>query len=370
MIKVSRSLLYTIFIVYVSLFVGGCVSQSEYVKMENISESNLKKVGWNELEAFDDDNTDEAFYVFKKACQSPKSKMKNTCKLSNDTNNSKEFFKLNFTPYKLFDQENKDTGLITGYYEPLLYGSRTKSDKYQYPIYKTPKDLVVVDLVSAYPSLKGMVLRGKIDGNKLIPYPTRKEIDINNTFDTICYVDNKLELFSLHIQGSGKVKLDTNETINVGYDGQNGRKYLAIGGHLLKEGYLKKGDVSMKTIHKWLNENPEKIDDILNLNESYIFFNESSRSATGSLGVELVGGRNLAVDTKSIPLGYPVFLKTRNPLTKEKIEKLMIAADTGGAIKGKIRADFFFGFGDDAKNLAGNMKEQGEMYILVSNDTK
>lgn len=357
------------FIVLVAFF-GGCVGQPQYAKIQNISESNLKKVDWKELESFDNDNIDEAFVVFKKACESSKSKLKSTCNLAKDVNNSKEFFKNNFTPYKLFDQDNKDTGLITGYYEPLLYGSRTKSERYKYPIYKTPKDLVVVDLASVYPSLKGMVLRGKIEGNKLIPYPTRKEIESKNDFDVICYVDDKLELFSLHIQGSGRIQLDNNKTINVGYDGQNGRKYVAVGGELLKNGYLKKGDVSLKTINKWLNENTEKMDDILNLNESYIFFNESSKSATGSLGVELVAGRNLAVDTKSIPLGYPVFLKTKNPLTKEKLERLMIAADTGGAIKGKIRADYFFGFGDEARNLAGYMKEQGEMYILLPNDTK
>lgn len=357
-------------LVAIVLFFGGCTNQPQYTKMENISETNLKKVNWSELKSFEMDNIDEAFDVFKNGCKSSKNKLPQMCKIANDSNNSKDFFKTNFTPYKLYDQEGKDSGLITGYYEPLLYGSRTKSERYKYPIYKTPKDLVVVDLASAYPSLKGIVLRGKIEGNKLVPYPTRKEIEAKNDFEVICYVDDKLELFSLHIQGSGRVQLDSNETINVNYDGQNGRKYLAVGGYLLKEGYLKKGDVSLQTISQWFEANPDKTDDILNLNESYIFFRESPKSATGSLGVELVGWRNLAVDTRSIPLGYPVFLKTKNPITKEKIERLMIASDTGGAIKGKIRADFFFGFGDEAKKLAGYMKEQGEMYILVPNDTK
>ncbi len=338
--------------------------------MENVSHTNLKKTNWNELTSFFEDDIDEAFLVFKQGCTGPKNKLKVMCDIAQKTSNAKDFFITNFTPYKLYDDELNDTGLITGYYEPLLYGSRTKSERYKYPIYKTPKDLISVELSSIQPSLKGMVLRGKLDGNKVVPYPTRKEIEEGNDFEVICYVDDKLELYSLHIQGSGRVLLDTNETINVGYDGQNGRKYMAIGGYLLKEGHLQKGGISMETIHKWLNENPTKANDVLNINESYIFFNESNKIATGSLGVPLLGWRNLAVDTNSIPLGYPVFLKTKHPLSKEKIERLMIAADTGGAIKGKIRADFFFGFGREAKELAGNMKEKGEMYILLPNETK
>ncbi|MBI3873892.1 MAG: MltA domain-containing protein, partial [Arcobacter sp.] len=192
------------------MFVG-CFGQPQYVKIDNISEANLKKVNWSELEAFSKDNLDEALLVFKKGCESPKTSLKKSCELANDTNNSKDFFTNNFTPYKLYDNDLKDKGLITGYYEPLLYGSRTKSERYKYPIYKTPKDLIIVSLTEAYPSLKGMVLRGKINGNKLIPYPTRKEIESKNDFDVICYVDDKLELFSLHIQGSGRVQLDTNE---------------------------------------------------------------------------------------------------------------------------------------------------------------
>lgn len=346
---------------------GGCLYQPHYIKMDNISEANLKKTEWSELETFSKDNLDEALLAFRNGCQSPKTTLKKSCELAKDTNNSKDFFINNFTPYKLYDNDFKGTGLITGYYEPLLYGSRTKSERYKYPIYKTPKDLIIVNLSDTYPALKGMVLRGKIDGNKLISYPARKEIEKENDFEPICYVDDKIALFFLHIQGSGKVQFENNETINVGYDGQNGRKYVAVGGQLLKNGHLKIGEVTLQTITKWLKENPEKMDDFLNLNESYIFFNESNKSATGSLGVPLTGGRNLAVDTKSIPLGYPIFLKTKNPLTKENIERLMVAADTGGAIKGKIRADFFFGFGLEAENLAGSMKELGEMYILLPN---
>lgn len=347
------------------LFFAGCSAPIYTKNLTHISSGNLKKVSWDELQGYDTDNLDEALRVFRKGCENTQKTLINSCQLAKDTNNSKSFFMTNFEPFKLYDNSGKDVGLITGYYEPLLHGSRTQSLKYPYPIYKKPNDLVVIDLKDFSQNLPKMRLKGKIVANKLLPYDTREMIEKRTDLEPICFVDNKIALFFLHIQGSGRVQLDTNETINVGYSEQNGRGYFAIGKKLVEDGYLQKEEVSLQTIQNWLEQNPQKMDSILNLNESYVFFEESNKSATGSLGVELVGWRNLAVDTSIIPLGYPVFLKTTNPISKEKIATLMVAADTGGAIKGEIRADFFFGYGDEALKFAGGMKEKGEMYIFI-----
>lgn len=354
------------FLIFCAFFFYGCTAtQQPYKNFKSISQGNLKKADWNELQEFPSDNLDEALSVFKKGCQSSKNNLKNMCALAQDTNDSKSFFISNFEPYKLYDNSNNDKGLITGYYEPLLYGSRTQTETYKYPIYKMPKDLVTINLEQFSSELPKKRLMGKIVENKFIPYDTREEVNKREDLEAICYVDNKVDLFFLHIQGSGRVQLDTNETINIGYGGQNGREYFAIGKQLVADKEIEQEKISLQTIRQWLENNPEKSDTILNLNKSYIFFEESNTSASGSLGVELVEKRNIAVDTSIIPLGYPVFLKTTNPLTKEKINRLVVAADTGGAIKGEIRADFFCGFGKKAEELAGVMKEEGEMYIFI-----
>lgn len=360
-----RKIHFIIIFLVVSFLISGCTKNLQYQDFKHISQGNLKKVEWSELKEFQTDNLDEALMVFKKDCMNPQPSLVNICNLSKDVNDSKSFFINNFQPYKLYDNTNNDIGLITGYYEPLLYGSRVKTDKYKYPIYKTPNDLVIVDLSLIYPQLQGNLLKGKLLGNKVVPYDTREEIEKRDDLEAICYVDDKIKLFFLHVQGSGRVQLDSGEIINISYDNQNGRQYSSIGKKFITEGYLRKEEVSLQTIEQWLFQNQSKMDDMLNVNESYIFFQESNQSATGSLGVELVGKRNIAVDRSVIPLGYPVFLKTNNPLTNEKINRLVIAADTGGAIKGEIRADYFCGFGEDAEKLAGAMKERGELYLLL-----
>ena len=360
---------YIIFTTVLSTFFIGCANKIE--KLPNISKANFQKSSWNELVGFENDNLKLALDVFKKDCTSSKKyeNLKDICDKSFIENNPKKFFTNNFTPYKLISDDYSDNGLITGYYEPLLYGSITKTDKYKYPVYGVPKDLFVIDLSSAYPSLKEMRLRGKIIGNKIVPYDSRKEINSKNhkNMNILCYVDDKIDLFFLHIQGSGKVKLEDGTILNIGYAQQNGRKYYAIGKKLIEEDYIKKENISLQTIKQWLLDNPNKMDEILNLNESYVFFTINKNSATGSLGTQLTANRNLAVDRSYIPLGFPVFINTTNPIDNKPINRLMVAADTGGAIKGKIRADFFFGNGDLAQELAGKMKQSGKLYILIPN---
>jgi len=353
-------------------FLSGCAPK--YEQKPHISKANFKKSNWEDIAGFDKDNLNIAFNVFQKGCEKAKryKKLKDICIKAQNTINPKEFFLENFTPYKLIGNDGKEQGLITGYYEPILNGSLIKTKAYQYPIYKKPKDLLIIDLSDAYSELKDYRLRGKLIGDKVIAYDSRKDIESgkNTNLEPICYIDSKIDLFFLQIQGSGKVKLQNGTIINVGYAAQNGRSYYAIGKKLIEDEHIKKEDISLQTIKAWLEKNPERIDEILNLNESYIFFQKSEKTATGSLGVELVGGRNLAVDPKFIPLGFPVFIDTTNPIDKTPIQRLMVAADTGGAIKGEIRADFFFGNGNQAKELAGKMKQKGSLYILIPNNIK
>ncbi len=343
--------------------------QKEIIKKTEITKANLSKVSWDELDGFSKDNLQLSFEVFQKGCKKSirYDSLKEVCEKSFAALDPIEFFKTNFIPYQLIGDDDQEEGLITGYYEPLLKGSLEQTDTYKYPIYKTPQNLLTIDLSSVYPQLKQYRLRGKVVGNKVVPYSSREELEENEKeyLEPICFVDNKVELFFLQIQGSGKVKLENGDIINIGYAQQNGRAYYSIGRKLIELDEIKREDISLQSIKKWLEENPERMDEILNLNDSYVFFHNSSKSATGSLGVELVANRNLAVDRNFIPLGYPVFINTTNPLTNEPINQLMVAADTGGAIKGEIRADFFFGYGNEAEQKAGKMKQKGKLFLFI-----
>lgn len=359
-------------ILFLILLFTGC-SVKKPIKLETIekiSKAKLKKIEFKDIEGFYEDDLNLAFEVFKKDCvRSKKYELfEDICKKAETFSNSSQFFSENFTPYELYNDNRTNNGLITGYYEPLLFGSRTKNEEYKYPIYKTPSDMYTIDLSKAYPELKKYRLRGKLVNGKIVAYDERKELNSRDDLEPICFVNDKIDLFFLQIQGSGKVQLDTGELINVGYSNQNGHKYFAIGRALLKEGVLKKTGASLQGIKKYLKQNPNRIQEILNKNKSYIFFVERKESATGALGTQLVGGRNLAVDRRYIPLGMPVFINTKNSVSQERIDRLMVAADVGGAIKGQIRADFYFGNGDEAELWAGGMKERGKLTILVPNE--
>lgn len=354
------------------LFFTAC-SQKEPIKFEklSISKAKVKKVAFEDIEGFYEDDLPLAFEVFKKDCQRAKrfELFKEVCQKADSYTNASEFFSKNFTAYELYNSKGRNKGVITGYYEPLLKGSRTKSEVYKYPIYKIPKDMITIDLSNAYPELKKYRLRGKLVDGKIIAYDDRETINKRDDLEVIVYVDDRIDLFFLQIQGSGKVTLDTGETINVGYANQNGHKYKGIGKLLLKEGVLKDFGASMQGIKAYLEANPHRVDEVLHKNRSYIFFGERKQGATGALGTELTAGRNLAVDRRYVPLGMPVFINTKNSVTQKKIDRLMVAADVGGAIKGEIRADFFYGNDSNSALYAGGMKEAGKLTILVPNNS-
>ena len=331
---------------------------------ENI-ENGMKKVSFLEIDGFFEDDLNHALEVFKKDCKKSKryDEFKTVCKKAEFEKDGRKFFISNFEPFKLFDNSLRDEGTITGYYEPLLYGSLKKSARYKYPVYYTPKNLILAKKENSNGSKRGKVVKGKV-----VPYDTREEIEKNPknpNLVPIAYVDDEFDLFFLHIQGSGKIKLDTGELINIGYAEQNGWPYYSIGSYLIEKNYITKDEMSVQAMKEFFKANPKIMKDVFNSNPSYVFFRITENGATGALNTTLTAKRNLAVDRSYIPLGMPVFLSTKNPVSKEPINQLMVAADVGGAIKGEIRADFFWGFGDNAFEYAGRMKEKGKMFILM-----
>jgi len=290
----------------------------------------------------------------------------------------RRFFEDNFTPYRVTSTDGAERGLVTGYYEPLLQGSRTQSARYPSPLYAPPDDLLIVELAELYPELKGKRVRGRLDGRRVVPYWVRADIDAGKA-DTdgkaLVYVSDPVDAFFLQIQGSGRVALDDGSVMRIGYADQNGQPFRSVARVLIDRGELTLGEASMQGIRAWGREHPDRLPALLDENPSYVFFREvpppppgSLEAAIdgpiGSLGVPLAAGRTIAVDPRSIPLGAPVFLVTTEPLSDEPLQRLVMAQDTGGAIRGPIRADFFWGFGDDAGRQAGRMRQQGEQWLL------
>jgi membrane-bound lytic murein transglycosylase A len=281
------------------------------------------------------------------------------------------FFELNFDPSQVVNADDSTSGMVTGYYEPLLHGSRVRTARYRYPIYGVPPDLLVIDLASVYPDLKQRRLRGRLEGNRVVPYPARGDIDGEASAlrgNEIAWVDDAIDVFFLHIQGSGQVELDNGERVRVGYADQNGHPFRSLGRVLIQRGEIPAERASMQGIKDWARRNPRRMQEFLNANPSYVFFRELPRDLSGpigALGVPLTAERSIAVDARVIPLGAPVYLATTWPNSNDPLERLMVAQDTGGAIAGAVRADFFWGFGDAAGNQAGKMRQAGRMWVLL-----
>ena len=258
-------------------------------------------------------------------------------------------------------------GLFTGYYEPVVRGNLLKTPKFQTPLYNIPEDVIVADLGDFNPELSGKRLVGRLQGNRLVPYYERAEIE-NGALKThmpFLWLENPIDKFFLQIQGSGRVVLPDGQFIFVGYGGANGHAYTAIGRYMAEQGYLPLEDVTMQSIRTWLEQNPDKLTEVLHKNKSYVFFKEYQDGPYGTQGVLLTPEHSLAVDARVVPLGTPVFLQSKITATGENFEKLMVAQDTGGAIKGAIRGDIYFGYGKQAAELAGQQKSQGKLFILM-----
>src|SRR6266404_854191 len=288
---------------------------------------------------------------------------------ADDERAAREFFEANFSPYALISSETGDRGLITGYYEPVIEGSRTRSDVNRYPILGVPDDLIVVDLAAINPELRNLRLRGRVEGRRLVPYYSRGEIDGRNgalPAPVIAWTADPVELFFLQVQGSGQIHLGGGERIRAGFADQNGHPYRSLGRYLVDRGEMPLEQASMQGIKAWAAANPAKLQDALNYNASYVFFRElpAADGPIGALNIALTAEYSLAVDRRFVPLGSPVYLASTYPLSEERLERLMAAHDTGGAIRGVVRADFFWGGGKDAGALAGRMRQQGKMWLL------
>ena len=272
---------------------------------------------------------------------------------------------------RITGRKREKAGLVTGYYEPLLRGSRERSDEFATPLYGRPEDLLIVDLADVIPELKGKRVRGRVEGNRVVPYYSRaasREAP-GLAGHEIVWIDNALDAFMLEVQGSGRVKLTTGETIRLQYDDQNGHPYRSIGKYLADQGVMTIDQVNMPAIRAWLAANPQRLHEVLDSNPSVVFFREAplddaSVGPKGALAVPLTAGRSIAVDPKFLKLGAPMFLATTTPGSGIPMNRLVVAQDTGGAIRGPLRADLFFGFGAEAGAQAGMMKYDGEMWLL------
>lgn len=290
-----------------------------------------------------------------------------------DSAAARAFFEARLQPYSTANNDDP-LGLFTGYYEPLLHGSRKRGGKFTIPLYLRPPELVMVDLGRFRDELEGQRIAGRVEDGALTPYPDRAEIEegaLSGRKLELVWVDDPVDAFFLHIQGSGRIRLTEGGEMRVGYAAQNGHPYFAIGRDLIDRGALTRGEVSMQTIRKWLTEHPEEAREVMRKNASYVFFQEiQGEGPLGAEGVGLTPGRSLAVDRKHFPLGVPVWLSAGMPGTKpgkedRKIRRLLVAQDTGGAIRGPVRGDVFWGYGPEAAELAGRMKHRGRLWVLL-----
>jgi membrane-bound lytic murein transglycosylase A len=290
---------------------------------------------------------------------------------------ARNWFERYFTPYAASNAGERE-GLFTGYYEPEIKGSPTRTAEFTVPLLKRPDDLVTVDLGEFRDSLKGQRIAGRVDEGSLHPYSTREQIRRGALDDAklaLAWVKDPVDAFFLEIQGSGRIKMPDRSVVRLGYDAQNGWPYVAIGRVLREMGALDKSNISMRTIREWLNSHPDEADAVMDQNTSYIFFKaldpaDAALGPNGAEGVPLSPGRSLAVDRKFHALGVPMFLDTTLPLDEagtpgQLFERLMVAQDTGGAINGPVRGDVFFGSGDEAAKFAGRMKQIGRIYVLL-----
>ena len=341
----------------------------------------MQPANWADLPGWKEDDLGAAWPAFMASCRGVASRphgasWKRVCDLARSADGKpghdpRRFFETQLRPYAVQASDGNGAGLVTGYYEPLLRGSRIRTKGFEQPVRGVPDDLLTIDLSAVFPELKDKRVRGRLEGNKVVPYWSRAEIAARGDklpSRTLLYVDDAVELFFLQVQGSGRVSLPDGTTARLNYADQNGYPYQSIGRVLVDRGELKLEEASMQGIQAWARANPGRLQELLNANPSYVFFREvpnSKEGPVGALGVPLTAERSIAVDPRSVPLGAPVFLATTRPNTSKPMNRLVLAQDTGGAIKGAVRADFFWGFGKEAGEQAGRMKQSGRMWVLL-----
>lgn len=358
-----------------ALVAGGCAQLPE--------KDRSVPVPWSDVPRWEEDAHAEALPVFLRSCPKLGDAWQDACEGARalgenaDDQEARNFFESYFIPHKLLREDGGDSGMITGYYEPLLEASFEPSEKYRHPIYARPADLLTVELGELYPSLDGRRVRGRIDDGAVRPYYSRAEIDgaeMPLAGGELLWAADKADVFFLHVQGSGLAQLPDGSIVGVGYAGQNGHPYRSIGRVLAERGDIPLPEVDLFSIRRWLRENPGRADELMNMNSSYVFFalrEDAGEGPAGTLGVPLTPGRSLAVDPDAAELGAPVWVDSVMPGDGDApLSRLMIAQDTGGAIRGDVRADFFWGRGTEAEASAGLMKSPGRLYVLLPMQTE
>lgn len=337
------------------------------------------KTSFAQLPGWSQDNVAEAFPAFLKSCAAIAKKdqianfgpdprwgkaaqWQSVCAAAQNHSNPRGFFETHFTPVAVSAPDS----LFTGYYEASLEGSRTKHGPFQTPVYARPADLLTADLGAFSKELKGKTIRGRVDGRKFIPYPSRAGIEAKAPpAEILAYVRDPIDLFFMQIQGSGRIALDDGSVLRVGYDEQNGHDYVPIGRVLKVRGELP-DPVTMQSIRDWLAAHPAEQQGVMNENPSYIFFRkiEGGEGPIGAQGVHLTPLRSIAIDKSLYGYGTPFFIATQQPI----LNRLTIAQDTGGAIKGPVRADVFWGYGQEAEAQSGPMQSKGAYWLLLPNE--
>jgi len=337
-------------------------------------------VHWSQLPGWDQDELQDAWPALVRSCAvlQTRPEWSAVCAaalnaLITTAGDARTFFESYFNPYAVIElsgSRRRDTGLITAYYEPLLRGAREASAQFTVPLYAPPPDLITVELDSLYPELKGKRVRGRLDGNRVVPYFSRAELhgDPKLRGNELVWLANAMDAFLLEIQGSGRVQLPAGETIRLRYADENGQPYHSIGRYLVERGELSLAAADLAGIRNWAAQHPDRLEELLDANPSVVFFHEElitnpADGPQGALGVPLTSGRSIAVDRSFLPLGAPVFLATRLP-GNTPLQRLVLAQDTGGAIRGAVRADLFWGSGAAAAEQAGRVRQSGRLWLL------
>lgn len=327
-----------------------------------MSPARLTAVAWQQVPGWENDSLIGAAAALRENCLrvGQQASWRRACAAATqlddlDAATTRTFFETYFTPFQLANNDGSVNGLVTGYYEPLLHGSRARRGPYQYPLYRWPAGYRPG---TALPSRAELERSGALVGNELV------------------WVDDPIEAFFLQVQGSGRIVLDDGSVMRVGFGGTNNQPYRSIGRWLLDRGEITPAQATMQGIKAWARANPARVTSLLDTNPRFVFFREMPSTPAvsaggdgpiGALGVPLTPERSIAVDPASIPLGTPVFLETTRPFTNTPMNRLVFAQDTGTAIRGGVRADYFWGLGDDAGDLAGKMKQAGRMWLLLPN---
>lgn len=340
--------------------------------------------GWQDLPGWQSDELPAAWPALRASCASSRmpAAWQQFCAAAralgdSDATAQRQLIESRLRPWRLVlvspdtPQQRQDTGLVTGYYEPVLNGSRTRGGPFQTPLYAVPDDLVTVDLGQLYPALQGERIRGRLQGRRITPYPDRAGIATGTLLagKEIVWVDSAIDAFFLEIQGSGRVRLTDGRTIRLAFADVNGHPYRAIGRYLVEQGVFTLDAVTAPALREWLAQNPQRQAEVFHTNPSVVFFRElplgdATVGPQGAMGVPLTAGRSLAIDPRLLPLGAPLYLDTTHPQHGTPLQRLMLAQDTGGAIRGALRADLFFGLGPDAGDAAGRMRADGALWLL------